>query len=93
MTTSSSIFQILALYGFEPTYHKQMWWGCGSLVWGKTAYVRRVGRDLYEVKYHIWSYDQDGDPLVDATEVHTFHGALALQFLFEKLFFRPYYKK
>lgn len=78
---------ILATYGFEPKRFAAdtLWWGVGSLVWGYTAEVRRVGKDLYEVKYHTWYYDSYGECLEDREETHILHGALMLAYLVERL--------
>jgi hypothetical protein len=78
---------ILATYGFEPTPFsaKTLWWGVGTLVWGDTAEVKRVGKDLYEVKYHSWFYDSYGECLKDDRETVILHGALMLQYLVERL--------
>ena len=78
---------ILAAYGFVPARYTAdaLWWGVGSLVWGYTAEVRCVGKDLYEVKYHTWYYDSYGECVEDREETLVLHGALMLQYLVERL--------
>ena len=78
---------ILATYGFVPAKRTAdaLWWGVGSLVWGYTAEVRRVGKDSYQVKFHEWDYDSYGEPMVEREETLTLHGALMLQYLMERL--------
>lgn len=80
-----AISDILTGFGFETRSDKTQWWGIGSLVWGYTAEVRNLGNDLYEVKYHAWKYDCDGELCKNEDTKSTLHGALLLQFLFEKL--------
>ena len=81
------MMEILATYGFEPSRRnsKALWWGCGSLVWGSTAEVRRVGKDSYEVKYHTWGYDSFGECVKDIEETQVLHGAPMLAYLVERL--------
>ena len=76
---------ILKGYGFETLRGNSVWWGCGSLVWGHTAEIKPLGKDLYEVKYHHWYYDSWGDPVVEEEETLSLHGAKALEYLFERL--------
>lgn len=83
MTTT--IFDILALYGFETRSTDVVWWGIGSLVWGHTANVQSLGNDLYEVVYHEWFYDCSGECVLDERTTSVLHGALLLQYLFERL--------
>lgn len=78
---------ILATYGFIPARRnaKALWWGTGSLVWGYTAEVKRVGKNLYEVKYHEWYYDSYGEPVVEKSETSVLYGAEMLAYLMERL--------
>ena len=80
----TSIMDILSSYGFE-TRGERLWWGIGSLVWGHIAEVRSLGGDLYELHYREWFYDSWGECLKDEDTTAVLHGALLLQFLFEKL--------
>lgn len=81
----NTITAILSNYNFVIRSNKSLYWGTGSLVWGYTAEVKDLGNDLYEINYHHWSYDEWGEPMVEETTKTTLHGALALQFLFERL--------
>lgn len=81
----NTILNILATYGFETRADGSVWWGIGSLVWGHVAEVKPLGNDLYEVKYHTWFYDPDGNPAKDERATATLYGALMLQYLFERL--------
>lgn len=81
----NSIVKILVGYGFEVQSDGTLWWGTGSLVWGHIAEVKSLGNDLYEVRYHSWLYDSYGDCLKDEVAASVLHGALALQYLFERL--------
>lgn len=89
---ASTITGILSTYGFETRTDGSQFWGAGSLVWGYTAEVRNLGNDLYEVKYHEWYYDSWGECLKDERSVTTLHGALLLQFLFERTPICSYYR-
>lgn len=80
-----TITNILSTYGFETRADGSQWWGCGSLVWGHIAEVQNLGNDLYEVKYHEWYYNDCGECLKDERSVTVLHGALLLQFLFERM--------
>ena len=84
----NTITSILSLYGFETRADGAQWWGTGSMVWGHIAEVRHLGRDLYEVTYHGWDYDCDGELVADERTTAVLHGARLLQFLFERLPFR-----
>lgn len=81
----TTIFGILDNYGFERKNKSTMRWGCGSLVWGHIAEVKNLGNDFYEIRYHRWQYDEWGEPVIDEQISTVLHGALALQYLFERL--------
>lgn len=88
MTTT--IANILVGYGFEAR-GKELVWGFGSLVYGQRVTVRKIGNDLYKVSRHDWLYNCDGDVVRDEREEAILHGALALQYIFEKVeLFRRY---
>ena len=89
---ANTITSILSTYGFETRANGAQWWGVGSLVWGYTAEVRNLGNDLYEVKYREWYYDSWGECLKDEDLTEVFHGALLLQFLFERMPIFSYYR-
>lgn len=80
-----SISEILSIYGFETRPNHTQWWGIGSLVWGYIAEVKPLGGDLYEVRYQEWFYDSWGECLKDEDVKTVLHGALLLQYLFERL--------
>lgn len=82
---ANTITEILTTYGFETRSNHTLRWGAGSLVWGYTAEVKPLGGDLYEVKYHEWHYNSEGECLKDEEAKATLHGALLLQYLFERL--------
>ena len=82
---TKSIFSILLGYGFQSRNDGSIHWGCGTLVSGYYAIVRHIGKDLYEVTYREWFYDPDMEPLKDINTVSVLHGALLLQYLFERL--------
>ena len=82
---TSTIKGILSTYGFETRTDGSQWWGVGSLVWGYVAEVKSLGGDLYEVRYREWFYDQYGECLTDEDVKTVLHGALLLQYLFERL--------
>lgn len=88
----TSILKILETYGFETRANHTLWWGVGSLVWGHVAEVRYLGRDLYEVRYRTWFYDSWGECLKNEDTKSVLHGALLLQYLFEKLPIFSYYR-
>ena len=81
----NSIMNILKTYSFEIREDNTMWWGIGSLVSGHIADVKYLGQDLYRVAYRRWMYDSYGDLVVDKDEYVVLHGALMLQYLFERL--------
>lgn len=81
----NSISSILSRYGFETKHNGSQWWGIGSLVWGYTATVRNLGSDMYEINYHNWQYDCDGECVFDKTMVSNMHGAKLLEFIFENM--------
>lgn len=88
---TNSIFSILLGYGFESRIDGSIHWGTGSLVSGQYAVIRSLGKDLYEVTYKEWFYDPDMEPLKDEESVLVLHGALLLQYLFERLpLFTPF---
>ena len=80
-----SISDILSIYGFKTHTNGSKFWGIGSLVWGYTAEVKNLGQDLYEVQYHKWAYDCDGECVKDERSTAVLYGARLLQFLFERL--------
>ena len=82
--TNTTITATLATYGFEAR-PSCLFWGIGSLVWGHTASVRKLGADLYEVTISHWAYDPDGEPMADTRETRVLHGALALAWIFEEM--------
>lgn len=81
----NSIVKILVGYGFEVQSDSTLWWGVGSLVWGHIAEVTPLGKDLYKVQYRRWLYNDCGECVADVRETAVLHGALALQYLFERL--------
>lgn len=60
-------------------------WGRGAWVSNGTfVTVKALGGDLYRINYRRWWWD-GGDNEGETREVVTLHGALALQYLFERL--------
>ena len=82
---NNTIESILSTYGFDTESTGRMVWGVGSLVWGHLMYVTAKGGDLYEVKYHTWYYDCNGDEVYDTTETATLYGAKVIEFAFPHL--------
>ena len=78
------IFDMLALYGFEPYRDGGIWWGIGSLVWGYTAYVYHEGDD-YRIRYHRWLYDCEGECVCDDTDEIVLHDYEVLVYLVPRL--------
>lgn len=89
---ANTITGILTTYGFETRPDHTQWWGVGSLVWGYIAEVKSLGGDLYEVRYREWYYDSWGECLKDEDVKTVLHGALLLQYLFERLPIFSYYR-
>ena len=81
----NSIENILTTYGFQTDRPGCLAWGVGSLVWGHLMYVTTKGEDLYEVEYHTWYYDSNGDEVYDTTETATLYGAKVIEFAFTHL--------
>ena len=90
---ASTIKGILSTYGFETRTDGSQWWGVGSLVWGYVAEVKSLGGDLYEVKYRSWYYDSWGECLRNEDVKSVLHGALLLQYLFERLPIFSYHQR
>lgn len=92
-----TIFGILRSYGFQAGDSRsarwgktsndttKVWYGSGSLVWGTVAEIALVGDDLYEVKYHKWQYDCNGECIFDESTTAVLHGALVLEFVFTRM--------
>lgn len=80
-----TIANVLKVYGFEARRNHSLWFGVGSLVWGHTAEVEPIGKNLYKVHYREWFYNCEGDCLKDEDEIRILPGALLLQYLVEKL--------
>ena len=80
-----SIISIFENYGFRARADHSLEWGVGSLVWGHYATVKAVGPDLYKVRYRVWWYNEDMDPVLEENTEVVLHGALALGYLFERL--------
>lgn len=72
----------LSAYGFKTRPDGSLFWGVGSLVWGDSFDVTRVGADLYEVRVCHWFYDPDGEPVQDVAETRVLRGAEALGWVF-----------
>lgn len=70
---------ICKAYGFVEKYNC-LYWGRGSLMWGREAYVKMLG-DMVEVKSHKWLYNCDGDEEYDDTEVVELRVAEAIGYL------------
>lgn len=71
MTTTTfnraTFANICKAYGFVEKYNC-LYWGRGSLVWGREAYVKYCG-DAVEIEFHKWQYNCDMDAEFDDTEV------------------------
>ena len=71
MTTTTfnraTFANICKAYGFVEKYNC-LYWGIGSLVWGREAYVKYCG-DAVEIEFHKWQYNCDMEAEFDDTEV------------------------
>ena len=69
MTTTTfnraTFANICKAYGFVEKYNC-LYWGRGSLVWGREAYVKYCG-DAVEIEFHKWQYNCDMDAEFDDT--------------------------
>ena len=80
----NSITVALSAYDFKTRPDGSMFWGIGSLVWGDSFDVTRVGADLYEVRVSHWLYNQYGDAVRDTAETRILRGAEALEWIFSE---------
>lgn len=80
-----TINETLRHNSFRTAIDGSLIWGIGSLMWGHTATVTTVGKDLYKVDVHHWLYDDNADPVEDRHIIEVLHGGRVLEMLFREL--------
>ena len=82
MTTTfnkATFTNICKAYGFTEKPNC-LYYGVGSLMWGREAYVKYAG-EFVEIRFHKWLYNCDGDAEFDNTEVKSMRVAEAIGYL------------